>query len=164
VSGKRTERENERAQENSSFAFIKQAETHTHTLSSRLHAIPLFPLAGRKGTKERREKERKEGRKEGRKEENHHILLQCSFNHHISSQLTSLKVLSFTIYLISRNVNESPQTRVQLGTLQQNMRSIDVVLGELEGIPEGVINVSLRKEGRKEGRGEGRKEEGKELV
>lgn len=33
-----------------------------------------------------------------------------------------------------------------LGALEEDVRAVDVVLGELEGVPEGVVHVGLRRE------------------
>lgn len=43
-------------------------------------------------------------------------------------------------------MNESPHAAVAFGGLEQDVRSKDVALGEIEGIPKTVIDVGLRRE------------------
>ena len=54
-----------------------------------------------------------------------------------------IKVFTFSIYLICRDMNESADGGAVLGRLEQNVCAIDVGLGEGEGVTKGVIYMGL---------------------
>lgn len=58
-------------------------------------------------------------------------------------QQVVIVVLDLSIDLICGDVNESPDTKL-LGTLQHDMRSIDIGVGEAIGVAETQIDVGLR--------------------
>ena len=54
-----------------------------------------------------------------------------------------LKVLTFSVDLIGRYVNEALEGRAALGRLEQNVRSVNVRVGKGEGVSKGVVHVRL---------------------
>jgi hypothetical protein len=51
--------------------------------------------------------------------------------------------LTFSVYLIGGYVDESPHGGAVLGALEEYVGSVDVRLGECEGVTEGVVDVGL---------------------